>query len=53
MTVGDIQPKQPVLAILLRHHTEVGQKVSALQQFRADLLAHLERFERWLEERAE
>ena len=27
------------------------QKIGGFQQFRADLLAHIERFERWLEER--
>lgn len=46
-----IQPKQQVLAILRRHLAETDQKVSALQQFRADLQADIERFERWIEER--
>ncbi len=46
-----VQPKQQVLAILRRHLAETDQKVSALQQFRADLQAHIERFERWIEER--
>ena len=45
-----IQPKQKVLAILRQHLTEVDQKIGALQQFRADLQAHIERFERWLAE---
>ena len=45
-----IQPKQHVLAILRRHLAETDQKVSALQQFRADLQAHVDRFERWLAE---
>jgi MerR family transcriptional regulator, copper efflux regulator len=45
-----IQPKQQVLAILRRQLAETDQKVSALQQFRADLLVHIAHFERWLEE---
>lgn len=47
-----IQPKQQVLAILRRHLAETDQKISELQQFRADLQAHIAHFERWLEERA-
>jgi MerR family transcriptional regulator, copper efflux regulator len=46
-----IQPKQKVLAILRQHLAEADRKISGLQQFRADLQAHIERFERWLEER--
>jgi MerR family transcriptional regulator, copper efflux regulator len=46
-----IQPKQKILAILRQHLAEADQKIGALQQFRADLQAHIERFERWLEER--
>jgi MerR family copper efflux transcriptional regulator len=46
-----VQPKQKVLAILRQHLAETNQKIGALQQFRADLQAHIERFERWLEER--
>ncbi len=46
-----MQPKQQVLAILREHLTEVDQKIGALQQFRAELQAHIERFERWLDER--
>ena len=46
-----IQPKQKVLAILRKHLAEADQKIAGLQQFRADLQAHIERFERWLEER--
>lgn len=45
-----IQPKQKVLAILRQHLAELDQKIGALQQFRADLQAHIERFERWLAE---
>ncbi len=44
------QPKQKVLAILRQHLAEADQKIGALQQFRADLQAHIERFERWFEE---
>ncbi|MBV9712559.1 MAG: transcriptional regulator, partial [Ktedonobacteraceae bacterium] len=39
------------LAILRQHLAEADQKIAGLQQFRADLQAHIERFERWLEER--
>jgi len=46
-----VQPKQKVLAILRQHLAEVDQKVSALQQFRAELQGHITRFENWLEER--
>jgi MerR family copper efflux transcriptional regulator len=46
-----IQPKQKVLAILRQHLAEVDQKIGAFQQFRADVQAHIERFERWIEER--
>ena len=45
-----VQPKQKILAILRHHLTEVDQKIGAFQQFRADLQAHIERFELWLEE---
>jgi MerR family copper efflux transcriptional regulator len=45
------QPKQKILAILRQHLAEADQKIGALQHFRADLQAHIERFERWLEER--
>ncbi|HAT46499.1 MAG TPA: transcriptional regulator, partial [Ktedonobacter sp.] len=45
-----IQPKQKVLAILRQHLAEADQKIGALQQFRADLQANIERFERWFEE---
>ena len=44
------QPKKKVLAILRQHLAETDHKISALQQFRADLQAHIERFERWIEE---
>jgi MerR family copper efflux transcriptional regulator len=45
-----IQPKQKVLAILRQHLAEADQKIGALQHFRADLLAHIDRFEHWLKE---
>ncbi len=45
-----IQPKQKVLVILRQHLAEVDQKIGAFQQFRADLQAHIERFEHWLDE---
>ena len=46
-----IQPKQKVLLMLRQHLAEIDQKVGALQQFRADLQAHIARFEHWLEEK--
>ena len=46
-----IQPKQKILAILRHHLAEVDQKIAAFQHFRADLQAHIERFEHWFEER--
>ena len=45
-----IQPKQQVLAILRRHLAEVDDKIGSLAQLRADLHAHIIRFERWLDE---
>jgi MerR family transcriptional regulator, copper efflux regulator len=45
-----IQAKQKVLSMLRRHRAEADQKIGALRQFRADLQAHIERFEHWLEE---
>ncbi len=44
------QPKQKILVMLRQHLAETDQKIGALQQFRADLQAHIERFEHWLEE---
>jgi len=46
-----IQPKQKVLAILRQHLADADRKIGAFQQFRVDLQANIERFERWLEER--
>lgn len=46
-----IQPKQHILAILRSHLAETDHKIGTLQQFRAELQAHIARFERWLEER--
>ncbi|WNG52200.1 MerR family transcriptional regulator [Archangium minus] len=48
-----VRPKQKVLAILRAHLAEVDQKIGALEQFRADLQANIERFERWFEERGQ
>jgi DNA-binding transcriptional MerR regulator len=44
------QPKRKVLAILRRHLAEVEQKLDVMEQFRADLRAHIQRFELWLGE---
>src|SRR6266481_5051446 len=43
-----IQPKQKVLAILKKQLAEADRKIGDLQQFRADLQANIERFERFL-----
>src|SRR5438067_12118430 len=41
-----IQPKQKVLALLKKHLAEADRKIGDLQQFRDDLQANIERFER-------
>lgn len=46
-----VQPKKKVLAMLRQHLADADRKIRALQQFRADLQAHIARFERFLEER--
>jgi MerR family transcriptional regulator, copper efflux regulator len=46
-----IQAKQKILVVLRQHLAEVDQKIGGFQQFRAELQAHIERFERWLAER--
>lgn len=46
-----VQPKQKVLAVLRQHLAETDQKIDAFEQFRVELLSHIERFERWLEEK--
>lgn len=51
MDPSGIQAKQKVLAVLRQHLAEADRKIGAFQQFRADLQAHIARFERWLEER--
>ena len=45
-----VQPKQKVLAILHQHLAEAEDKIGMLEQFRAELRANIERFERWLAE---
>jgi DNA-binding transcriptional MerR regulator len=44
------EPKQKILVMLHQHLAEADQKIGALQQFRADIQANIERFERWFEE---
>lgn len=46
-----VRPKQKVLAILKKHLSELDEKVETLQQLRTELKAHIDRFERWFEER--
>ena len=43
------RPKTKVLALLRRHLAEAEQKIGALEQFRADLDGHIQRFELWFE----
>jgi DNA-binding transcriptional MerR regulator len=45
-----VQPKRKVLTILRTHLAGADRKIGALQQFRADLQGHIDRFERWLAE---
>jgi MerR family transcriptional regulator, copper efflux regulator len=44
-----VQPKQKVLVMLRRHLAEAEGKIGELQRFRADLEAHIARFEWFLE----
>lgn len=46
-----VQPKHKVLAILRQHLADTDEKIHALEQFRAELRSHIERFEHWLEAR--
>ncbi len=48
--LSGVQAKQKILVILRHHLDETDQKISGLEQFRAELIAHIERFERWLVE---
>ena len=41
------QPKRKILALLRRHLAEADDQLAVLTRFRADLLAHIGRFERW------
>ena len=43
-----IQPKQKILAMLRHHLAETDEKIADLNQFRSDLIWHIERFEYWL-----
>ena len=43
-----VQPKQKVLGILRQHLAEIDEKITGLDQFRKELLFHIERFEYWL-----
>lgn len=48
--LSGIQPKRKVLDILRRHLHDANETIIAAQQFRSELLTHIERFERWLAE---
>ena len=43
------QAKSKVRALLRQHLAETDAKLAALTAFRADLQAHVERFDRWLQ----
>jgi MerR family copper efflux transcriptional regulator len=43
------RPKRKVLTLLRRHLAEADEKLATLARVRADLQAHIERFERWFE----
>ena len=45
-----IQPKQKVLRMLRKHLAETDARIDDLQQFRAELLYNIGRFERFLED---
>src|SRR5450432_598961 len=45
-----IQPKQKILVKLRKHLAEADKKIAEFQQFRTDLQANIERFERFLHE---
>ena len=42
------EPKRKVLAILRQHLADADRRSEALDQFRADLRAHIQRFDLWL-----
>jgi MerR family copper efflux transcriptional regulator len=44
-----IEAKQKILVMLRQHLAETDQKIGGLEQFRADLVFHIGRFEHWLE----
>src|SRR5882724_6395694 len=46
-----VEAKQKVLAMLRQHLAETDHKIGALEQFRADLQFHIERFEHWLDQK--
>jgi DNA-binding transcriptional MerR regulator len=46
-----VRAKRSILAILRRHLRETDRKMETLGQFRAELMGHIERFERWLSEK--
>ena len=46
-----VRAKQKILTMLRAHLADVDAKVAEFQQLRADLAAHVERFERWLEDK--
>jgi MerR family transcriptional regulator, copper efflux regulator len=46
-----VRPKQKVLAMLRTHLADADKKAAELTQFRAELTAHIKRFERWFAEK--
>ncbi len=47
-----VRAKRRVLAMLRDRLAEVDSKLASLEQFRAELKANIERFERWLDQKA-
>ena len=46
-----VRAKEKVVSMLRTHLAHVEEKADALNQVRAELCAHIERFERWLREK--
>jgi len=44
-----VRAKQKVLGILRAHLADVDRKLGEMNEFRADIALHIERFERWLD----
>ncbi len=47
-----VRSKQKIVAILRAHLAEIDGRIGELAQLRSELVSHIERFERWLAEKA-